>query len=106
MKVIDPVCNMTIDTESAVATSTYNRTTYYFCSQSCKDDFDKTPEKFAGRETISMKEEKSQGAPVILNLLLTTMNIRAKHIFSAAGIVLRSSGKIQRSTCLKSFHME
>lgn len=64
MKVIDPVCNMTIDTESAVATSTYNRTTYYFCSQSCKDDFDKTPEKFAGKETLSMKEEKSQGAPV------------------------------------------
>jgi len=64
MEVVDPVCNMTIDTESAVATSTYNGTTYYFCAQSCKDDFDKNPEKFAGRETLLMEEEKPQGRPV------------------------------------------
>jgi len=64
MEVIDPVCNMTVDTEKAAAESTYEGTTYYFCAQSCKDEFDKSPEKFAGRETLSMKEKKSQGAPV------------------------------------------
>jgi Cu+-exporting ATPase len=60
MEVIDPVCNMTIEKEEAVATSTYEGTTYYFCSQPCKEDFDKTPEKFIGKKTLSVQEEKTQ----------------------------------------------
>lgn len=46
MKVIDPVCKMTIDDKDAVATSTYKGNTYYFCSQQCKDNFDNSPENF------------------------------------------------------------
>jgi Cu+-exporting ATPase len=59
MEVIDPVCNMTIDTEDAVATSTYKGTTYYFCAKSCREDFDKNPEQFLGKETVSVTEEES-----------------------------------------------
>ena len=46
MKVVDPVCKMTIEDKDAVGTSIYKGTTYYFCSPVCKEDFDKNPESF------------------------------------------------------------
>jgi Cu+-exporting ATPase len=46
MKVVDPVCKMTIEDKDAVATSLYKGTTYYFCSLPCKEDFDKEPESY------------------------------------------------------------
>lgn len=58
MEIIDPVCNMTIDKDEAVATSMYNGKTYYFCSEHCREDFDRNPEKFTGSETVSVHEEK------------------------------------------------
>ncbi len=64
MEVTDPVCNMTIATEDAAATSTYKGTKYYFCAQSCKDNFDKNPEKYARRETLSLETKKPQGETV------------------------------------------
>jgi YHS domain-containing protein len=42
----DPVCGMTVDEKDAFATSTYNGTTYYFCSKHCQIEFEKHPEKF------------------------------------------------------------
>lgn len=46
MKVVDPVCKMTIEEKDAVGTSTYKENTYYFCSPICKEEFDKNPEAF------------------------------------------------------------
>ncbi len=46
MKVLDPVCKMTIEDKDAAATSTYEGTTYYFCSKLCKEDFDKDSEAY------------------------------------------------------------
>src|SRR4030043_667041 len=46
MKVVDPVCKMTIEDKDAVGTSTYKGTTYYFCSPVCKEDFDKNPDTY------------------------------------------------------------
>jgi YHS domain-containing protein len=46
MKVVDPVCKMTIDSEKAVATSEHNGQTVYFCTQGCKAKFDQAPEKY------------------------------------------------------------
>ena len=46
-KVIDPVCRMEIDESEAKATSVYKGKTYYFCSESCKEQFDKKPEKYS-----------------------------------------------------------
>ncbi len=48
MKVTDPVCNMIIEESDAVGTSTYKGTTYYFCTETCKEEFDKNPEAFLG----------------------------------------------------------
>ena len=41
--VTDPVCGMQIDTASAFASIDYEGTTYYFCSQSCRDAFQADP---------------------------------------------------------------
>jgi len=46
MKVIDPVCKMTIEDKDAVAVSEYKGNTYYFCALPCKEDFDKNPESY------------------------------------------------------------
>ncbi len=42
----DPVCGMEVDPKTAVAKSTYQGKTYYFCSPGCKRDFDKEPQKY------------------------------------------------------------
>jgi YHS domain-containing protein len=44
MKVVDPVCKMTIDSEKAAATSQYKGQTIYFCAPGCKAKFDQDPE--------------------------------------------------------------
>lgn len=45
-KVKDLVCGMTIDPETAAATSEYKGKKYYFCARGCKMAFDKNPEKY------------------------------------------------------------
>ena len=42
----DPVCKMEVDERTATLTSEYHGTRYYFCSQGCKESFDKDPEQF------------------------------------------------------------
>ena len=50
MKVVDPVCHMTIEDKDAAAASTYKGTTYYFCAVPCKEAFDRDPEAFVGEK--------------------------------------------------------
>lgn len=47
--VIDPVCGMEIDPNTAAGKSEYKGQTYYFCSLSCKRDFDNEPELYIGQ---------------------------------------------------------
>jgi len=42
----DPVCGMEVVPEKAAATSSYKGVTYYFCARSCKEEFDREPEKY------------------------------------------------------------
>jgi len=42
----DPICGMNVDEKSAKYKSEYRGATYYFCSPSCKEDFDKNPGKY------------------------------------------------------------
>ena len=44
----DPVCGMQVEEAEAAGQSEHEGTTYYFCSTSCKDRFDKSPEDYAG----------------------------------------------------------
>lgn len=45
----DPVCEMEIRPEEAAATSQYQGRTYYFCAPGCKQEFDRHPERYAGK---------------------------------------------------------
>jgi Cu(I)/Ag(I) efflux system membrane fusion protein len=45
--VSDPVCGMELDPVKAAGKSEYKGKTYYFCSKSCKETFDKDPKKYA-----------------------------------------------------------
>ena len=42
----DPVCGMMVAEKNAVAQSRVNGDRYYFCSEGCKETFDRAPEKF------------------------------------------------------------
>ena len=47
MKVRDPVCGMILDDVNAEAQSTFEGTTYYFCTVTCKRTFDEHPERYS-----------------------------------------------------------
>jgi len=42
----DPVCGMSVKKDKAIAISEYKGKKYYFCAVSCKEKFDKEPEKY------------------------------------------------------------
>ncbi len=44
--VIDPVCKMEVDPQTAPAKTVYKGQTYYFCAPGCKVAFEKDPEKY------------------------------------------------------------
>lgn len=48
----DPVCGMNVDEKTAKFKSEYMGETYYFCSKSCKDTFNKNPAGYVGKHDI------------------------------------------------------
>jgi YHS domain-containing protein len=46
----DPVCGMDVEIARAAANADYEGRTYYFCSIQCKQDFERQPETYVGRE--------------------------------------------------------
>jgi Cu+-exporting ATPase len=42
----DPVCGMTVETDTAAAAWEYRGQTYYFCSLGCFERFKEDPERF------------------------------------------------------------
>jgi YHS domain-containing protein len=60
MKATDPVCKMTIEKSEIVVTSTHGEKTYYFCSKSCKEDFDRNPESFIIGKLMSHVSERAE----------------------------------------------
>jgi Cu+-exporting ATPase len=49
----DLVCGMEVDRESAAATSEYQGRTYYFCSEACKEEFDRNPEQYVTNTQVA-----------------------------------------------------
>jgi len=43
----DPVCGMMVDEGRVRLMSEHDGRVFFFCSQGCKDDFDRDPHKFA-----------------------------------------------------------
>ena len=52
IKVTDPVCKMEIDMEKAMKVE-YEENEFYFCSEECKEQFEKEPEKFIEKEMVT-----------------------------------------------------
>ncbi|NOZ72115.1 MAG: YHS domain-containing protein [Chloroflexi bacterium] len=50
---IDPVCGMTVDTDTVEYTSTYKGQTQYFCAAGCKKAFDQEPEHYLSGQTAT-----------------------------------------------------
>lgn len=47
---VDPVCNTEVDEKTSKLKSECNGKTYFFCAASCKNNFDKTPQKYIKNE--------------------------------------------------------
>ena len=47
---IDPVCGMEVDERTTEDKTMHQGTTYYFCSEDCKDEFEAAPEDYVGEE--------------------------------------------------------
>jgi Cu+-exporting ATPase len=43
----DPVCNMQVDEKKAEFQSQYAGEKYYFCSEECRNRFERKPEQYA-----------------------------------------------------------
>lgn len=52
----DPVCKMDINKQDAAGEAQYKGDTYYFCSEECKETFDKQPEKYMQQEQQRQKK--------------------------------------------------
>ena len=60
----DVVCGMDVDPDSAPAKSEHQGTTYYFCAEGCKTEFDAEPQKFlSGGAQPAAEAEPVSAAP-------------------------------------------
>ena len=57
LMVKDPVCGMTIDSETAAEKSHHDGETYHFCSPVCKEKFDANPRGFVPSENVKTDME-------------------------------------------------
>ena len=48
-QVLDPVCGMTVNPETAAGQTEYQGKTYYFCSPGCKVAFEKEPDQYLNK---------------------------------------------------------
>ncbi len=53
MTVIDPVCGMDVDPETAEYKTKYKGREYFFCAESCLESFNKDPEKYLNSADLS-----------------------------------------------------
>jgi YHS domain-containing protein len=53
----DPVCAMEIDERQSAGTSVYNGRTFYFCSERCREAFDRNPKAYTARADMQLHPE-------------------------------------------------
>ena len=49
-KEIDPVCGMALNPHEALAQTAHGGRVYYFCSENCRQKFDRQPQKYIERQ--------------------------------------------------------
>jgi len=48
----DPVCGMLVKTDEAAARGEYQGKHFFFCAASCKESFDRNPQRYVVRKLI------------------------------------------------------
>jgi P-type Cu+ transporter len=56
----DPVCGINIEDKEAAGTTVYGGKTYFFCSPSCKEEFEKNPQAYLVPKTAPPSESSKQ----------------------------------------------
>ena len=60
---LDPVCKVEVNPESAEAQAEYCGLTFYFCSETCKEAFDRDPERYIDdTDRAQIRAQRSQDA--------------------------------------------
>lgn len=54
----DPVCGMNVDKQQAAGSSNYQGETFYFCSQACKERFDKAPQQYVRTQAAEGQSQR------------------------------------------------
>ena len=54
----DPVCGMLVKTDEASGSTEYQGKHYFFCAVSCKESFDRSPQRYTVKKLI---EEETVG---------------------------------------------
>jgi YHS domain-containing protein len=85
MKKQDPVCGMTVDTESAAARSAHLGTEYFFCSIACQRTFEGHPEQFISDRQIPAGRTSSDEAKRQDNPPFTELDGIVAPMFGSAG---------------------
>jgi Cu+-exporting ATPase len=67
-KVLDPVCGMTIDAETAVDSQEIDGKTYYFCSRHCSDRFRSDPNWYLADKKGTRQESCCGGSKPVVQL--------------------------------------
>ena len=63
MTVIDPVCGMEVDPETAEWKTDYQGQTYYFCAPGCRQAFQKEPEKYVAPGHTAPADDSTSAHP-------------------------------------------
>ena len=56
----DPVCGEELEEATAPLSSEYEENIYYFCSESCQQQFEAQPQKY---EAAALAERRGEAAP-------------------------------------------
>ncbi len=68
---IDPVCGMTVDEQSAIASTVYAGRRYFFCSKHCQRAFEANPAKYDGSTEASLSHHHDHDTAEIKKLITT-----------------------------------
>lgn len=58
-KTKDPVCGMTVDTDTATERASVDGTTYWFCSAECRQKFEANPQAYTGESMAAGETARS-----------------------------------------------
>jgi len=52
---IDPVCGLEVSSMNDDITAVLNNHTYYFCTENCREEFEKSPDSYVKEKTFFLK---------------------------------------------------